>query len=260
MSLSEEKRALLELLLAGDGYEQVAELLGTTPGQVRQRAHEALAELERSGEAGAETGTVRDRLAELDGPGGTTPPPPADGASARVAGRRRRSLPLAAVGLGAALAAALVVFLLVRGGGSESEAPAPAPPADQEDVVEVKLEPVGGSGASGTARLVRVEDLPAVDLEIDGLAPTRDGETYVIWLLGSGRQGLPIAFRAVGANGKLSGRIPLPSAAAGLLPSVAVIDVSQARQAAVSSAVSRAAESGTLPFHLGTTVLRGRLP
>ena len=35
MALSEDQRALLRLLLAGDTYERVAEVLGTSAGEVR---------------------------------------------------------------------------------------------------------------------------------------------------------------------------------------------------------------------------------
>ena len=46
MALSEDQRALLGLLLAGDTYERVAELLGTSADEVRKRAHEAADALE----------------------------------------------------------------------------------------------------------------------------------------------------------------------------------------------------------------------
>ena len=39
MALSEDQRALLQLLIAGERYEQIADLLGTSPGEVRDRAH-----------------------------------------------------------------------------------------------------------------------------------------------------------------------------------------------------------------------------
>ena len=41
MALSEDQAALLRLLLAGDTYDRVAEVLGTTAADVKARAHAA---------------------------------------------------------------------------------------------------------------------------------------------------------------------------------------------------------------------------
>ncbi len=45
MALNEEQRSLLQLLLGGQGYEDIASLLGTDATQVRERAREALTEV-----------------------------------------------------------------------------------------------------------------------------------------------------------------------------------------------------------------------
>jgi hypothetical protein len=49
MALSEDRRALLRLLIGGDSYDEVAAVLGTSPEDVRERARAAVAELERGG-------------------------------------------------------------------------------------------------------------------------------------------------------------------------------------------------------------------
>ena len=48
MALSEDQRALLRLLLSGDTYRQIADVLGIDVGQVRARAHEAATALENA--------------------------------------------------------------------------------------------------------------------------------------------------------------------------------------------------------------------
>ena len=80
----------------------------------------------------------------------------------------------------------------------------------QEDVVPIRLTPVGGSSARGGLTIIRIGDQPAVDLDIRGLKPTRKGETYVLWFVGSGGRSLPVAFQAVGAGGRITGQTPIP--------------------------------------------------
>src|SRR3954470_6757315 len=70
MALTEDQRALLRLLLAGDTYEQVADVLGTDAADVRDRAHAAAAELEASGDAGFSSEEVNRRLDALEGRSG----------------------------------------------------------------------------------------------------------------------------------------------------------------------------------------------
>lgn len=249
MPLSEDQRALLQILSGGDGYEEVASLLGTSAEDVRERAGEAVAELERSGEDAALAEAARQRIQELEG--GPAPEAP-------VTARRAPPRPvwIAIAGVLVVLAAAIGVVLL----GSGSDESTPAPERDQEDVIEVKLDPVGGSGATGTAAIVRVADRPAVDVDVSGLEPTGRGEAYVLWVLGSGDKGLPIAFRAVGEDGRFVGRTQIPVAASGLLPNIDTIDLALADEGEVGRAVSQAAQNGTLPNHIGKSVVRGRLP
>jgi hypothetical protein len=152
----------------------------------------------------------------------------------------------------------LVVVLLVTGTGGGDDG-APAPRGDQEDIVPIKLTPVGGSRASGMISVVRVADQPAVDLAIQGLTPSGPGQSYVLWFAGSGGRSLPIAFQAVGSDGKLTGRTPIPTAAEGLLPSFQTAVLTLTRQREAAAAVQQAAQNSTLPQVVGRSVMRGSL-
>ncbi len=123
----------------------------------------------------------------------------------------------------------------------------------------VRLSSVGGSHASGGLTIIRIADQPAVDLDIRGLEPTGRGETYVLWFVGSGGRSLPVAFQAVGANGQITGRTAIPTAAASLLPSFDTADLTLTRRRLAAAAVQQAAQAGTLPQRVGTSVLRGPL-
>jgi hypothetical protein len=255
MGLSEDQRALLRLLIAGDTYEQVADVLGTSPDMVRTRAREAVESLEREPEPELSTDAVRGRLEALESPPAETavaPPSPA----APAGGDRRRWALWLVVG-GAALIALVVLLVVGVGGGDDNTSTSGGA---QEDVVSIRLTPVGGSSARGGLTIVRIGDQPAVDLDITGLKPTGKGETYVLWFVGVGGRSLPVAFQAVGADGRITGQTPIPSAASGLLPSFDTADLTLTRQRNAAAAVQQAAQSGTLPQRVGTSVLRGALP
>ena len=255
MALSEDQRALLWLLLAGDTYEQVAEVLGTSPDEVRSRAHHAADALDRVPDREFPRDAVRDRLSALESPSGGDEPPPSAGVPARSGMGGQWLLWLTA---GAAAVAAIVVLVVAVGGGGDGGAQTTTRAA-QEDVVPIKLTPVGGSRATGMISVVRVADQPAVDLAITGLEPSGRGESYVLWFVGSGGRSLPVAFHAVGADGKLTGRTPIPTAAEGLLPSFTSAELTLTRQREAAAAVQRAAQSATLPQVVGTPVMRGAL-
>jgi hypothetical protein len=253
MALSEDQRALLQLLVAGERYEQIAELLGTSPGEVRDRAHAAASALEADPAADISPRAVRERLDALEGAEPVAAPhSPAEPANGGGRGRWA---------LWAALGAAAVVLaiVLVAVGGSGGDNGSTTTRDDQEDVVPIRLSPVGGSSASGMISVVRVADQPAVDLAIQGLTPSGPGQSYVLWLAGSGGRSLPVAFKAVGSDGKLTGRTPIPTAAEGLLPSFTSVVLTLSRQREAATAVQRAAQSATLPQVVGTPVMRGAL-
>jgi hypothetical protein len=254
MALSEDQRALLRLLLAGDTYERVAEVLGTSADQVRRRAQEAATVLASEGDPELQAEAVRARLEALEG--ASRGEPAFDAAEPANDGRRRLALRI--VGGGAILVLLVVLLVVGIGGGGDGEENTTTAVADEE-AVPVRLSPVGGSQASGGLTIVRIADQPAVDLDIRGLVASDEGETYVLWFVGSGGRSLPVAFQAVGANGRITGRTAIPTAAAGLLPSFDTAELTLTRQQQAAAAVQQAAQSGTLPQPVGSSVLRGPL-
>jgi hypothetical protein len=255
MALSEDQRALLLLLLSGDTYEQVADVLGIGAEEVRTRAHAAAGSLEDAPDGEFPLVDVRARLEALEGRTGAIEAP-SPGAPTSGGGGRPWALWFA---VGAVAVAAIVILVVVIGGGSGGEERATSTRSDQEDVVPIKLTPVGGSKAAGMISVVRVADQPAVDLAIAGLEPSGRGESYVLWFAGSGGRSLPVAFQAVGADGRLTGRTPIPTAAEGLLPSFTTVELTLTRQRAAAAAVQQAAQNATLPQIVGTPVMRGAL-
>jgi hypothetical protein len=255
VALSEDQRALLGLLLAGDTYERVADVLGTGADDVRTRAHDAASSLEADQDPEMPPAAVRERLAVLEGAQRGQDPSAADTAS-HVQPRRRA---LWVVAGGAALVLLVVLLVVGIGGDGGDDGTTTSSAGGQEEAVPVRLSPVGGSQASGGLTIIRIADQPAVDLDIRGLTPTGKGETYVLWFVGSGGRSLPVAFQAVGPNGRITGRTAIPTAATSLLPSFDTADLTLTRQEAAASAVQHAAQSGTLPQRVGTSVLRGPL-
>jgi DNA-binding CsgD family transcriptional regulator len=256
MAVTPDQRALLRLLLSGDTYERVAEVLGISPNEVRARAHDAAADLETAKDDELSAEAVRRRLKELDEPSTGAEPVPAGVAATPRRTDRPWALWIAAAGVAIA---AIVVLLVVIGGGSGDDGSTTSTRGDQENIVPIKLTPVGQSKASGGFSVVRVADQPAVDLAIAGLEPSGRGESYVLWFVGSGGRSLPVAFRSVGTDGKLTGRASIPSAAEGLLPSFDTAQLTLSRQQEAAAAVQRAAQSATLPQVVGTPVMRGSL-
>jgi hypothetical protein len=254
MALSEDQRALLRLLMAGDTYEQVAEVLGTSSAEVKARAADAAGALEGAADPELPAVAVRGRLTELEGGSAGVTPRPIPASGGRAAGRRW----IPWIAAAAALVIALVVVVVARNGGGGGDSTSTTQ-SDQEDAVSIQLAPVGGSKASGAIRVVRIGDQPAVDLDIHGLTPTGPGQSYVLWFVGAGGRSLPVAFRGVGQDGRLQGRTQIPSAATGLLPNFETAELALVRQRQAAAVVRQAARIGILPEPVGTIVLRGNL-
>jgi hypothetical protein len=249
MALTEDQRALLSLLLQGDTYGRIAEVLGTESREVRRRAHEAAEELDRETNPDLSPAAVRTRLAALEGrPVEKTPvsTPPFT---------RNQRLPLLIAAGGLVLLAVVLALTLFGGGDDDSE----APPSSEEEAIVVRLAPVGGATASGTLTIARIADQPAVDLDIRGLTPTRPDQSYVLWFVGAGSRSLPVAFQAVDDDGRIEGRTPIASAAIGVLPSLDTAELTLTQRREAVEAIRKAGASGTLPERIGTTILRGPL-
>jgi hypothetical protein len=176
----------------------------------------------------------------------------------RPARSRRLALWLS-LGLGVVAVAAIV--LVVSGAFDDSpSSSSPAPGPDREDVVVIDLNPAGGTSAKGSARLIRVEDLPALDIDVVGLDPSTRDETYIVWLYDSPRRAFPLVFLDVGVNGRLEGRAPIPAAATALLTQFAGLDVSLANKDEAAAAIDAAAKGSGIPRHVGRSVVRGDFP
>lgn len=255
MALSEDQRALLRLLLGGETYGRVAEVLGTSADDVRGRAHDAAGALEPQDYPELPPEAVEERLAVLDGGPGPAPGPTVEAPEGPGRGRLLLWLILG----GAALVLLVVLLVVGIGGGGGGGEGTSTTGGTHEEAVPVRLTPVGGSQASGGLTIIRVADQPVVDLAIRGLQPTGKGQTYVLWFVGSGGRSLPVAFQAVGSDGRITGRTPIPTAAASLLPSFDTADLTLTRQSTAANAVKQAGEAGTLPQRVGTSVLRGPL-
>jgi hypothetical protein len=256
MPVSDDQRALLKLLVEGSNYDGISEVLGITPSEVRARARQAALDLEQDGSDDELAGAARRRLGELDGTESGAPPVP----QGRSRGSRRMG-PAAWILIGGAVAAVVIVLIVISGSGGSHESTGSSQQSAQEDVVTINFAPVGGSHAHGTARIVRVADRPAVDLEFAGLAPSRPGETYIVSLDDSTTgKALPVAHRDVGPDGRLTGRTEIADAASGLLPGFDTMVVSLVRDREAAASVQAAAQNATLPNQIGTPVLRGELP
>src|SRR5262249_27530667 len=137
MALSDDQTALLRLLLAGGTYEQVAGVLGSSSAEVKDRAHAAADRLEAETSADFSPEAVKARLAALEGapvmPGPATP-----------SGLRRR-WQLWVVGAGALAVMLVVVLVVAGGGGGGGDQAGSSPLPDREDVVPVRMTPVGNT-------------------------------------------------------------------------------------------------------------------
>ena len=256
MALSEDQRALLRLLLDGEDYESIATLLGDEPDAIRERAHAALAASD-SDERQLSV-AVRDRIAQLDGtPSDGTPP---DQVADEPTGSGSRRLALW-IPLGVALVAVTAIVLVVSGvfEGDSPDSPAP-PPGPDEDVVVIPMKPVAGASAKGSARIIRIEDLPALDIDVIGLEPSAPDQSYIVWLYNSPTEAFPLVFLDVGENGRLEGRAPVPAAATSLLASFDGLDVSLADKQEAAAAIDQAAKGSGIPRHVGRSVVRGTFP
>lgn len=255
MPVTEDQRALLRLLIDGSDYTEIAELLGVSASEVRSRAAEALAGVEREGADSELAAAAKARIGQLESgePGRPVQAPAASRGP-------RRFGPSTWLLIGGVVALAVVLIVVLSSGGSDQSS-ATSSQSAQEDVVTINFAPVGGSHAHGTARIVRVADRPAVDFEIAGLAPSGSGETYVVSLVDSrSDKALPISFRQVGSDGRFTGRSEIADAATGLLPDFDTMVVALARQREAAAAVQNAARNATLPSEIGTPALRGNLP
>lgn len=325
MALTDEQRAMLQLLLGGQSYDDIGSLLGISSDEVRSRARAALTEMggadpdskvqlsdyllgqaDPIGRADAvrhlqndpEDNALAARLASqlrLIAPQASVPEiPPAKGGRAataaaapgapsagaetsgralpgrlgdavRGAGSSKRGSQLLVAG--GALALLVVVGVLAiagvfdGGGDDDGSNGATVTDAASADLTIVRLGPLdGASDGSGQAVFAQTEEQPVLQINLSGLAPSPQGETYIVWLYSSDSAAFPLARDRVTENGNLTGAAAIPTEIEPLLGQFGCIDVSLASNRETQQALEQAVEGESLPRHTGTSVLRGQVP
>jgi len=165
--------------------------------------------------------------------------------------------------LAAFLVLVVAVVVVVSGVFGGEEGTEDETQAAQEGLTRVDLRPTEeGGDANGVAAFARVGDQPVLQVTAANLAPTGQGEVYVVWLYNGPDQAFPIAREKVGENGNLSGPAPIPQAVVPLLPQFRFVDISLSEPAAVGRVLQRAGRNGRspIPGYSGKSVLRGEIP
>ncbi len=193
---------------------------------------------------------------------------------AGLSGRQRRLIAgMVAVGI---VVVAIVLFATgTIGGGDDDEgstqAGQPTQPTDDGQsasaggVTRAVLRPVGEGDAAGIAAFARVRsgqnDVPVVQVTLTRLAPTAEGEVYVVWLAGPRDRAFPLSRDPVGEDGELRGIVPLQTQLLQALSAGAFdeILVTRARQDAVLAKLRQSGQNNRLPSLVGEPVLRGKI-
>jgi hypothetical protein len=279
MPLSDDQKALLRLLAQREqGYEDIAALKGKSVAEVREEVREALAALDAPPpeppppppEPAPPAPSVEPAPAQAPqaesaigsaapGPRRTRPPlPPAE----------RRRLVLFAGGALGVVAIVLAAIALIGGNsdsGSEDSSIAAATgeaAAVSDKVTQAVLTSPDGGEASGSAIFGRLgKEEIVLQVTAENLEPTESGETYTVWLYRTPKLTLRVGSVAVGEEGRLAARFPVP---AELLAYVAggafnQIYISRTSNAAYQQEVARAKANKSLPRYTGETVLTGEI-
>lgn len=178
----------------------------------------------------------------------------------------KRKIAIAAV-LAGLLVLAIVAAVFISGGDdgdddgdTQAGGATTATTADQELVI-VGLEPIsGGSEAAGQAVFAQAQDQPLLQINLTGLEPAGQGQSYIVWLYSSQSLAYPIARDSVGQNGNLTGAAAIPQQILPLLGQFGCVDVSLASNQETQAALQAAVDGESLPAHSGQTVLRGQIP
>ena len=199
---------------------------------------------------------------------------PGEGGGSNLSpGQRQLVAGLLGIGLVVVLVVLIVAGAFSGGGSDKSSASSSggatgatgANSAAAQRLTRAVLEPVGGSKASGAAIFGRVRqgknDVAVVQLAMSGLAPTKKGQIYVIWLHGKGGNAFPLTRDQVTKSGQLRGLVPLQpqllqTLAAGAFDSVAVTLASEQQ---VLAELRTSGKGKKLPKLVGTLVLDGKV-
>jgi hypothetical protein len=299
MPLSEDQKAMLRLLAQREqGYDDLAALMGLSVDEVRAKVKDALGQLEEEGkeapplpvEPAAEEAAPIESPAPPATPSEPEPvapkPPPVapdkpeptvTTAKSAPTPRSKPSLPQgngarAALAAGIAVVVALVIVLVLSGGDNSGDTKTTASDettaasettgnAANSKLTQAILSPVDGSDAKGVATFGRVKNSLALQLEAEGLTPTKNGQSYTIWLYESPQKMLPLASTAVPANGKIGAQVEVPTEVLAYLANESFnqLDISLTDDAALKTALAKATKEKKAPTYTGTDVLRGTI-
>jgi DNA-binding CsgD family transcriptional regulator len=283
------------------GYDDIAALMGISVDQVRARVRDALAQLEDEGKAAPDLPTEPRQAAPPPppepeppkAPDAPAPRPepvhaaPEPAATAKPAppekaksDRPKLKLPsgrgpLAAVGAAIAVIVVVALILIIGGGGGDSSTPTNASnaaaegsgegqsanAADGKPVTKAVLEPVGGGNASGVAIFGRVKNSLALQVQAQGLEPTRPGQSYAIWLAQSPQRMLPLASTPVGKSGKIAAQFEVPVEVLAYLANETFdqLAITLTDNARLKASLAKATKNKESPAYTGTEVLRGTI-
>jgi hypothetical protein len=198
-------------------------------------------------------------------------PPKSPGSRPKLAlpGSARARIALAAV---IAVAVVLIVVLAVSGGddsGDSTGAVGESTSAAEETVdasanpklTQAVLSPVDGGDAKGVATFGRVKNSLALQVEVEGLEPTGQGDSYTIWLYESPQKMLPLASTVVGEDGKIGAQVEVPTEVLAYLANETFdqLDVSLTTDATLKASLAKATKEKKAPIYTGTDVLRGTI-
>lgn len=300
MPLSDDQKAMLRLLAQREqGYDDLAALMGLSVDEVRVKVKDALEQLEEEGAAPSpapvepspapappEPTTPRESGPVAPQPVAQARPTEAEksmpAASQPVAHssppqRPKLTLPKsngarAALGTGLAVVIALLVILALGGGddsGERTTASSESTTAPEETIsagdnpklTQAVLSPLDGGDAKGVATFGRVKDELALQIEAEGLEPTRNGQSYTIWLYESPQKMLPLASTAVGESGEIGAQVQVPTEVLAYLAKETFdqLDVSLTSDATLKASLAKATREKKAPVYTGTDVLRGTI-
>jgi hypothetical protein len=193
--------------------------------------------------------------------------------------RPKLALPSSNGGRAALAAGVLVVVallaILALDGGEDSNQPSTAGSASSTTASEetgnaattnpkltqAVLSPVDGGNAKGVATFGRVKNSLALQVEAEGLAPTKRDQSYTIWLYESPQKKLPLASTAVPASGKIGAQVEVPTEVLAYLAKETFdqLDISLTSDATLKASLAKATKEKKAPIYTGTDVLRGTI-
>ncbi len=168
---------------------------------------------------------------------------------------------LAILVLAAALVAAIIAVLVFTGSGDEGDAgdEQPAP-------TTAVLRPVEGAEGRGVVQFGFSGTDFAADLQFNGLEPSEQGQSYTLWLFGSGGS-FPINQARVNSSGAITGQVVINQAILCLIAGdfFTEMRLSRVDNDEMTRTIDEAVESGgggqadSLPEFVGDTVLDGAI-